>query len=247
MQKRNLLVFFDMAYQGFASGDIDRDAWAVRHFIEKGSNIVLSQSFAKNMGLYGQSRIITDSYYERKKFIESNETFSLWLFCRPPVGKCRSDSVKEETLLIIFYYSSTYCLFFYELFSVVDDSLMWLLTGERVGGFTVVCGDAEEAKRVESQLKILIRPMYSNPPMNGARIASTILNTPDLRSLWYTSKRQSASCFSSSGVLRAAALGLFKAVTKTNMRGFFIPTTKQASFSIFPDNCLQIQYVINTN
>ncbi|MEQ2215680.1 Aspartate aminotransferase, mitochondrial [Xenoophorus captivus] len=55
VKKRNLLVFFDMAYQGFASGDIDRDAWAVRHFIEAGHNIVLSQSFAKNMGLYGQS------------------------------------------------------------------------------------------------------------------------------------------------------------------------------------------------
>lgn len=47
-------MFFDMAYQGFASGDIDRDAWAVRHFIEQGHNIVLSQSFAKNMGLYGE-------------------------------------------------------------------------------------------------------------------------------------------------------------------------------------------------
>lgn len=53
-QKRNLLVFFDMAYQGFASGDIDRDAWAVRYFIEQGHNILLSQSFAKNMGLYGE-------------------------------------------------------------------------------------------------------------------------------------------------------------------------------------------------
>ncbi|XP_043101708.1 glutamic-oxaloacetic transaminase 2b, mitochondrial [Puntigrus tetrazona] len=108
IKKRKLLVFFDMAYQGFASGDIDRDAWAVRYFIEQGHNVLLSQSFAKNMGLYG----------------------------------------------------------------------------ERVGGFTVVCADAEEAKRVESQLKILIRPIYSNPPMNGARIASTILNTPELRSTW---------------------------------------------------------------
>lgn len=62
---------------------------------------------------------------------------------------------------------------------------MLTFAGERVGGFTVVCKDAEEAKRVESQLKILIRPIYSNPPMNGARIASTILNSPDLRSLWY--------------------------------------------------------------
>lgn len=59
------------------------------------------------------------------------------------------------------------------------------MTGERVGGFTVVCKDNEEAKRVESQLKILIRPIYSNPPMNGARIATTILNTPELRSVWY--------------------------------------------------------------
>uniref|UniRef100_A0A8C1N0K9 Aspartate aminotransferase, mitochondrial n=1 Tax=Cyprinus carpio TaxID=7962 RepID=A0A8C1N0K9_CYPCA len=57
-------------------------------------------------------------------------------------------------------------------------------SGERVGGFTVVCKDVEEAKRVESQLKILIRPIYSNPPMNGARIASTILNTPELYKEW---------------------------------------------------------------
>lgn len=56
--------------------------------------------------------------------------------------------------------------------------------GERVGAFTVICKDAEEAKRVESQLKILIRPMYSNPPLNGARIASTILTSPDLRTEW---------------------------------------------------------------
>lgn len=53
-QKRNLLVYFDMAYQGFASGDINRDAWAVRYFIEQGINVVLSQSYAKNMGLYGE-------------------------------------------------------------------------------------------------------------------------------------------------------------------------------------------------
>lgn len=54
LQKRKLLVFFDMAYQGFASGDINRDAWAVRYFIEQGHNVLLSQSFAKNMGLYGE-------------------------------------------------------------------------------------------------------------------------------------------------------------------------------------------------
>lgn len=71
-------------------------------------------------------------------------------------------------------------------YNFVNPMLMHVIfIGERVGGFTVVCNDAEEAKRVESQLKILIRPIYSNPPMNGARIAATILNTPELRSLWY--------------------------------------------------------------
>jgi len=42
-------AFFDMAYQGFASGDTDGDAFAVRHFVEEGHNIALCQSFAKNM------------------------------------------------------------------------------------------------------------------------------------------------------------------------------------------------------
>ncbi|XP_029465097.1 aspartate aminotransferase, mitochondrial [Rhinatrema bivittatum] len=108
VKKRKLFPFFDMAYQGFASGDINRDAWALRHFIEQGISVVIAQSFAKNMGLYG----------------------------------------------------------------------------ERVGAFTVVCSDPDEAKRVESQLKILIRPMYSNPPLSGARIAAMILNTPELRAEW---------------------------------------------------------------
>jgi aspartate aminotransferase, mitochondrial len=98
-----------MAYQGFASGDTDRDAQAVRNFIKDGHKIVLSQSFAKNMGLYG----------------------------------------------------------------------------ERVGAFTVVCSSKEEAKAVESQVKILIRPMYSKPPVHRARIASAILNIPELNEEWY--------------------------------------------------------------
>lgn len=43
-----------MAYQGFASGDGNKDAWAVRHFIEQGIDVCLCQSYAKNMGLYGK-------------------------------------------------------------------------------------------------------------------------------------------------------------------------------------------------
>ena len=97
-----------MAYQGFASGDFARDAFAVRHFVSQGHQVVLSQSFAKNMGLYG----------------------------------------------------------------------------ERVGAFSLITADPEEKARVESQLKIVVRPMYSNPPIHGARIAGEILNDPSLYSQW---------------------------------------------------------------
>lgn len=58
------------------------------------------------------------------------------------------------------------------------------LYGERVGAFSIVCESAEEKKRVDSQLKILVRPLYSNPPIHGARIASEILNDPALNKQW---------------------------------------------------------------
>jgi len=108
VKKKRLYPFFDMAYQGFASGDIDRDAFPVRQFLKDGHQLCLAQSFAKNMGLYG----------------------------------------------------------------------------ERVGAFTIIGENPDEAKRVMSQLKILIRPMISNPPVYGARLANLILTTPELRKQW---------------------------------------------------------------
>lgn len=54
MKKNSLFPFFDSAYQGFASGDLDRDAWAVRYFLSQGFQMLIAQSFAKNMGLYGE-------------------------------------------------------------------------------------------------------------------------------------------------------------------------------------------------
>lgn len=98
---RNLLPFFDCAYQGFASGDARKDAAAVRMFVEDGHRIALVQSFSKNFGLYGQ----------------------------------------------------------------------------RVGALSVVTDSPEEARRVLSQLKVHIRPSYSNPPRHGARIVSKILSS----------------------------------------------------------------------
>ena len=100
--EKNLLPFFDCAYQGFASGDARKDAASVRMFVEDGHNIALVQSFSKNFGLYGQ----------------------------------------------------------------------------RVGALSVVADSQEEAQRVLSQLKLHIRPSYSNPPRHGARIVSKILSSP---------------------------------------------------------------------
>jgi aromatic-amino-acid transaminase len=58
------------------------------------------------------------------------------------------------------------------------------LYGERVGALSVVCSDKEEATRVLSQLKIVIRTNYSNPPTHGASVCAAVLTTPALRALW---------------------------------------------------------------
>lgn len=107
-KEKNHVAFFDCAYQGFASGDAERDAYALRKFVKDGHKIMLSQSFAKNFGLYG----------------------------------------------------------------------------ERIGTFSVVTADKEEKERVLSQMKLIVRPMYSNPPINGARIVSEILGDAALRKQW---------------------------------------------------------------
>lgn len=107
-KSKNLFPFFDMAYQGFASGNVDRDASAVRLFLSDGHKIALSQSFAKNMGLYG----------------------------------------------------------------------------ERIGLFSLTTSDTNEADRILSQLKIIARGMYSNPPIHGARLVAEILSNNQLKDQW---------------------------------------------------------------
>lgn len=54
MLEKGHFAFFDCAYQGFASGDLDKDASAVRYFVERGVPLLVCQSFAKNAGLYGE-------------------------------------------------------------------------------------------------------------------------------------------------------------------------------------------------
>lgn len=108
IKQRKHIAFFDSAYQGFASGDLERDAFALRYFVSQGLEVFASQSFAKNMGMYG----------------------------------------------------------------------------ERVGCLSVVSSDATVSKNILSQLMIIVRTLYSSPPIHGARIVERILTNEKLYNLW---------------------------------------------------------------
>jgi len=71
-----------------------------------------------------------------------------------------------------------------DFFVATSFSKSFSLYGERVGALSVVCASKEEMTRVLSQLKIVIRTNYSNPPTHGAQIVATVLTTPALRSMW---------------------------------------------------------------
>lgn len=58
------------------------------------------------------------------------------------------------------------------------------LYGERVGAFSLVASNADESARILSQLKRVIRTNYSNPPIYGAKIVSTVLSNPSLHKMW---------------------------------------------------------------
>jgi aromatic-amino-acid transaminase len=58
------------------------------------------------------------------------------------------------------------------------------LYGERVGALSVVAGSSEEAARVLSQVKRIVRTNYSNPPTHGGDLVARVLTNPELRALW---------------------------------------------------------------
>ncbi|XP_052173262.1 aspartate aminotransferase, chloroplastic [Diospyros lotus] len=108
IQEKSHIPFFDVAYQGFASGSLDADASSVRLFAARGMELLVAQSYSKNLGLYA----------------------------------------------------------------------------ERIGAINVICSSADAAARVKSQLKRLARPMYSNPPIHGARIVANVVGNPALFNEW---------------------------------------------------------------
>jgi aromatic-amino-acid transaminase len=71
-----------------------------------------------------------------------------------------------------------------DFFVATSFSKSFSLYGERVGALSVVCESKDEADRVLSQLKRVIRTNYSNPPTHGAQVVALVLTTPALRALW---------------------------------------------------------------
>ena len=70
------------------------------------------------------------------------------------------------------------------LFVSSSFSKSFSLYGERVGALSVVTGSRDEAARILSQLKRVVRTNYSNPPTHGGQLVATVLGSPELRAMW---------------------------------------------------------------
>nr|CAA04697.1 aspartate aminotransferase 2 [Canavalia lineata] len=108
IEEKNHRPFFDVAYQGFASGSLDEDAASVRLLVARGIELFIADSYPKDVGLYAQ----------------------------------------------------------------------------RIGAINVISSSPESAARDTSQLKRIARPMYSNPPVHGARIVADLVSKPQLFDEW---------------------------------------------------------------
>ncbi|WP_066098686.1 aromatic amino acid transaminase [Xanthomonas massiliensis] len=84
------------------------------------------------------------------------------------------------------------------------------LYGERVGALSVVAADAAQAKAVQSQIKRVIRTIYSSPSMHGAQLVAGVLGSPELRGMWeeeLTGMRERIHALRAGLVSRLAGLG----------------------------------------
>ena len=71
-----------------------------------------------------------------------------------------------------------------DFFISTSFSKSFSLYGERVGALSILCANKDEAARVLSQLKLVIRTNYSNPPTHGGAIVAGVLGDPQLHALW---------------------------------------------------------------
>jgi aromatic-amino-acid transaminase len=115
-----------------------------------------------------------------------------------------------------------------DFFVSTSFSKSFSLYGERVGGLSVLCSSAEEATRVLSQLKIMIRTNYSNPPTHGAQVVATVLGTPELRAQW---EQELAGMRTRIKQMRHALVDKLKAAGAKGDFGFIVDQVGMFSYS----------------
>jgi aromatic-amino-acid transaminase len=123
-----------------------------------------------------------------------------------------------------------------DFFVSTSFSKSFSLYGERVGALSVVCESAQEASRVLSQLKIVIRTNYSNPPTHGASVVATVLTTPALRALW---EEELSGMRERIKAMRVALVGKLRAAGVPGDLGYI--TTQQGMFSYSGLSAAQMQ------
>lgn len=64
-------------------------------------------------------------------------------------------------------------------------NLKYFILDERIGNLTVIVNAKDKIPAVKSQIQLIVRGMYSNPPCHGARIVSTALTVPEYFEEWY--------------------------------------------------------------
>jgi aromatic-amino-acid transaminase len=89
------------------------------------------------------------------------------------------DGIEEDAAAVRLFAKSGLTFFVSSSFSK-----SFSLYGERVGALSIVTESKEEAAKVLSQVKRVIRTNYSNPPTHGATVVASVLNSPELRALW---------------------------------------------------------------
>lgn len=89
------------------------------------------------------------------------------------------DSIEEDAYAIRLFAASGLTFFVSNSFS---KNLSYY--GERAGGLSAVCANAEEAERILGQLKLTIRKTYSSPAYHVATVTANVMNTPELRAMW---------------------------------------------------------------
>ena len=173
LQAKGHLPFFDVAYQGFATGSLEEDAFAPRYFVERGLEFAVAQSYSKvGRGWGWGTRPVR------------RPAAGAWRRCRPGPGNARQPC----SLGLGPNRHGAHTLYPPESSPHPTSPRPTLqnlgLYAERVGAMSFVLSEAGAAQRVLSQMKRIARAIYSNPPVHGARIVAEVVGSEEMFGEW---------------------------------------------------------------